>query len=62
MFVLNVGRTVHPDDVFARVEGFIVVETRQDAVSYLLYDQLLITLTLFALPKNPVANGDVVPL
>jgi len=54
LFFLNVSRAIHPHDVFAGHEGFIVIKSRQDAVSYLLNDQLLIALALFPLPKNAV--------
>ena len=52
--VLNVDRAIHPHDMFGSIEWLIVIEARQYAVSDLLNDQLLVRLSLFALPEDPV--------
>ena len=40
--------------MFARNKWFVVIKSGQDAVSYLLNDQLLISFALLSLPKDPV--------
>jgi hypothetical protein len=46
--------TIHTNNVPAGSEGFIVVEARQNTVSNLFYDQLMISFTFLAPPENPV--------
>jgi hypothetical protein len=49
-----INSTIHPDNVFSRIEGVIVVETGQNAVSYLLNHKFFVGFALFSKPEYPI--------